>query len=158
MKKRFIDTWFWLTLIIETESCHRQATEFFYKNAYLGDEFYTSGSVIAETTSALLHSQRFIKVPDKKLLKDYAFKFIEHFQGVVASGQVKVLTADQNQIVSGLDLLKGNFRQIPGLSYFDCETVVLCKSEKIEGVLTGDKDFEYLGFTIDQDWAKILNA
>jgi predicted nucleic acid-binding protein len=157
MKRRFIDTWFWITLIVETEPFHKHASEFLLKSAYQGDEFYTSGSVIAETTSGFLHSTRFIKVKEKKLLPEYAFKFFEKFKDAVASGQLKVLTANQGQIVTALDVLKDNFRKISGLSYFDCETVVLCRDEKIKGVLSADKDFEYLGLPIDEEWAKILN-
>jgi len=156
MKRRFIDTWFWITLIVETEPFHKQATGFFLKSAYQGDEFYTSGSVIAETTNGILHSRRFIKVPDKKLLPVYAFKFFEKFKSAVTSGQCKVLSASQAQIGNSLELLKENLRSIQGLSYFDCETVVLCRDNEMPGILTGDRDFEYLGMSIDEDWKPIL--
>ena len=157
MTKRFIDTWFWLTLIVETEPFHREANEFLLKWSYKGDPFFTSGSVIAETTSAVLHSQRFIKVPDKKLLPDYALKFVDRFKTAVAAGQLQVISAQANQIADALELLKANFRKIPKLSYFDCETVVLCKTEGINGVLTEDSDFQYLGSQIDPDWNAVLN-
>src|SRR5580700_6451741 len=105
MKRRFIDTWFWITLIVETEPLHKQASELFLKSAYQGDEFYTSGSLIAETTSGILHSRKFIKAPEKRLEPLYAFKFFEKFKDVVTSGQVKVLTANQDQIGNALVLL-----------------------------------------------------
>jgi predicted nucleic acid-binding protein len=156
MKKRFLDTWFWITLIVETEPLHKQAVEFFRKHAYQKDEFYSSGSLIAETTSGILHSGRFIKVPQQKLLPTYAFKFFEQFKTVVAFGLVKILTANQDQIGNALELLKEKFRSMPDLSYFDCETVVLCRNNQIPGVLTADGHFEYLEMPIDEDWKAIL--
>jgi predicted nucleic acid-binding protein len=156
MKRRFVDTWFLLNLIIETELHHKQALEFFRRYSYGGDEFYASGSLIAETTGCILHSKRFIKVPEKKLLPTYAFKFFEKFKDVVTSGQLKILTANPAQIGNALELLKEKFRAMPDLSYFDCETVVLCNENKIPGVLTGDKHFEYLGLPIDENWAGFL--
>lgn len=152
MRRRFIDTWFWISLIVETEPFHKKASEFLFRYGYEGDEFYTSNSVIAETTSGILHSSRLIKAPEKKLIPEYTFKFLEKFSTMVASGQLKVLAADQTLIGKSLDLLKRYFREMPKLSYFDCESVIHCREIGIPEILTGDSDFEYLGIPIDKDW------
>jgi predicted nucleic acid-binding protein len=152
MKRRFIDTWFWISLIVETEPFHQKATEFLLKYGYKGDEFYTSNSILAETTSGILYSKRLIKAPEKKLIPKYAFEFLEKFSKMVTSGEVKVLMADQVLIGQSLDLLKKQFRKIPDLSYFDCESVIHCKQSKIFEILTADDHFEYLDLPIDKDW------
>jgi predicted nucleic acid-binding protein len=157
MKKLFVDTWFWLTLIIQTEEFHRQADEYFLKGSYQGDEFYTSGSVIAETINSILHSKTLIKAPEKRLRPDYAFGFFEKFEKVLeTNSNLKILIADQTQISKALEFLKGNFRSMPRLSYFDCESVVLCQAHGLPRVLTKDSDFESLGVPIDEDWKAAL--
>ncbi len=152
MKRRFIDTWFWISLIVETEPFHKKATEFLFRYGYEGDEFYTCGSILAETTSGILFSKRLIKAPERKLIPKYTFEFLEKFSTMVASGQVRVLSADQTLIGQSLGLLKQHFRTIPDLSYFDCESVIHCKQIGIPEILTGDGHFEYLGIPIDGDW------
>jgi len=157
MKRRFIDTSFWLTLIVQTEFFHAQAIEFFDRYSYQGDEFYTSGSVIAETTNSILFSKHLIKAPQKRLMPEYAFNFFERFCTVLdPAGPLHVLTATPVQISESLELLKTNFRSIPKLSYFDCESVVLCRANQIPDILTGDSDFESLGLPIDADWKSFM--
>ena len=157
MNQRFIDTWFWVTLIVQTEPFHAQAKEFFNRYSYQGDEFYTSGSVIAETTNSILFSKNLIKTPEKKLMPQYAFKFFEDFCGFLnPSNPLRVLTATPAQVTETLDLLKTNFRSVTKLSYFDCESVVLCRANQIPSILTGDSDFDSLGLPMDEDWKLLM--
>jgi predicted nucleic acid-binding protein len=153
MKQRFIDTWFWETLIVGTEPFNKTAVEFFSKYYYQGDQFYTSGSVIAETTNAILFSKSLIKAPETKLRPEYAFKFFEKFKAALEdTDRLEILTATPAQISEALELLKANFRAIPKLSYFDCESLVLSKANQIPSILTGDSDFDSLGLPMDEDW------
>jgi predicted nucleic acid-binding protein len=158
MKKIFVDTWYWATLIIGTEQYHQQATDYFRKHTYLGTEFYTSGSVIAETISLILHSKHLIKAPEKRLRPEYAQRFFERFKGVVnqPSEQLKILIANQIQIGKALDLLQTRFRDIPKLGYVDCETTVICADSGITNVLSGDVHYEDLGLPIDEEWKELL--
>jgi predicted nucleic acid-binding protein len=157
MKHRFIDTWFWETLIVGTEQYHQKAFEFFRRTSYQGDRFYTSGSVIAETINGILFSKSLIKAPEKKLRPDYAFRFFEAFKTSLEQAKcLEVLTATPEQIQESLEFLKTHFRSIPKLSYFDCESVVLCRANNIPGILTGDSDFDSLGLPMDEDWKAFM--
>lgn len=153
MKRRFIDTWFWNTYVVSTELQHKMAKEFFFKQSYQGDEFFTSSSVIAETSNAILTSKSLIKAPETKLRPAYAFKFFEEFKKALSSAsQLKILSANPTQVGEALELLAVNFRSIPKLSYFDCESVVLCRANQISSILTADSDFDSLGLPMDEDW------
>lgn len=154
MKKRFLDTWFWATLIVGTEELHEEAKTFFNKQVYLGDKFYISGSVISETISLILHTKRLIKAPQQKLQPQYAYNFFTNFKEMLngSSGQLEILIASKEQIEKSLQLLADHFRAIPGLSYVDCESVVLCRGHQIPGIMTKDPDCESLGIPIDPDW------
>lgn len=157
MKRRFVDTWFWLNLIVGTQPHNQEAVEFFRRHHYQGDQFFTSSSVIAETTNAILFSKSLIKAPQTKLRPEYAFKFFEQFKTALeGTERLEILTVTSIQISESLELLKTNFRSIPKLSYFDCESVVLCRANQISDILTGDSDFESLGLPIDADWKLLM--
>jgi predicted nucleic acid-binding protein len=159
MKKHFVDTWFWLSLVIGTEPCHRETEEFFRKAAYERDEFYTSGAVIAETVNSILHSRNLIKAPVNKLRPQYAFQFFETFTSVFKPQvPLMVLSVNKPEIEAALELLKGHFRAMPDLSYVDCESVVLCRANGFSGILSADGHFQTLGVDIDPDWAMFLKS
>ena len=150
---------FWTTLIVGTEDLHESAKDFFKKQIYLGDKFYTSGSVISETISLILHTKRLIKAPQQKLQPQYAYNFFIQFKDMltVSTGQFEMLIASKEQIEKSLKLLADNFQKIPNLSYVDCESVVLCQDHQIPGIMTKDPDCQYLGMPIDPDWLPVMD-
>lgn len=136
MTKVFIDTSAWVESLLDKEKYHQAVKDCFQKEIEKGSIFFTCDYVIDETFTRLITNQSF----------SLAEKFKKILENLEAKKEITVLWTDEVLF----DKAWENFEKFSEhkLSFTDAVITTVVKDLKIDEILTLDKGFEKVGFTI----------